>query len=122
MKIISFGDLYDFIEKNIDKAMKHNSFELVEEFCKDNDLDFGKLKPVLEYFGGFEDIEVLNNVSESIKYIATISHLISVEKAWQDKRQQAFLEAQAEKHDEAMTKKHDEAMAEKHDEAMAEKS
>ena len=50
-------------------------------------------------------------------------------KAWHAKKQQAFLEAQAEKHLEAQTEKHDEARAEafleaqteKHDEAQAER-
>ena len=42
-------------------------------------------------------------------------------KAWHEKRQQAFLEAQAEKHIEAQTEKHDEAQAEIYDEAQAEK-
>ena len=41
-------------------------------------------------------------------------------KAWHEKRQQAFLEAQAEKHIEAQTEKHDEAQAEQYDEAQAE--
>jgi len=42
-------------------------------------------------------------------------------KEWHDRKQQAFLEAQAEKHLEAQTEKHDEAQAEQYDEAQAEK-
>jgi hypothetical protein len=34
-------------------------------------------------------------------------------KAWHDRKQQAFLEAQAEKYLEAQTEKHDEAQSEK---------
>jgi predicted nucleic acid-binding Zn-ribbon protein len=41
-------------------------------------------------------------------------------KAWHAKKQQAFLEAQAEKHLEAQTEKHLEAQAEQYDEAQAE--
>lgn len=67
MGSVTFGDLFAFIEKNSKTAMKHNSFELVEEFCKINNLNFKTLEPVLVYFGGFEDIEVLMNVSEWIK-------------------------------------------------------
>jgi len=66
MKVITFGDLYAFIEKNARKAMKPNSLELVREFCKVNNLDFQKLKPVLEYFDGFEDFDVLCSVSDYI--------------------------------------------------------
>jgi len=77
MESVTFGNLYAFIGKNSNTAMKHNSFELVEEFCKVNNLNFKKLKPVLEYFGGYEDIEVLMNVPESIKGDSLITPIYS---------------------------------------------
>ena len=129
MKDVTFGNLYAFIEENSERAWKHDSFGLVEEFCQANHLNFKSLKPVLQYFGGFDDIEVLLNVSTAVDAEAFISGIhdpeepaesgLEVElsvpasaKAWHDKRQQAFLEAQSEKYFEAQTEKHDEAQAE----------
>lgn len=128
MKDVTFGNLYAFIEENSKRAWRHDSFKLVEEFCQANHLDFKSLKPVLQYFGGFDDIEVLLNVSAAVDAEAFISSIHDPEesaesglevklsvpaslevnlsipasaKAWHDKRQQAFLEAQAEKHEKA---------------------
>ena len=77
MESVTFGNLYAFIEANSQTALKHNSFELVEEFCQTNHLDFKRLKPVLEYFGGYEDFEVLMNVPESIKGDSPITPIYS---------------------------------------------
>ena len=66
MGYINFGSLYLFIDKNSEAARIHNNLDLVEEFCRIHELDFVRLQSVLEYFGGYDDLEVLLNVQGSI--------------------------------------------------------
>ena len=66
MGLINFGSLYLFIDKNSGVARTHNNLDLVEEFCRIHELDFVRLQSVLEYFGGYDDLEVLLNVQDSI--------------------------------------------------------
>lgn len=40
----------------------HSDLRFTEEFCKKHNLDFVRVRHILEFFGGFCDCEVLMNV------------------------------------------------------------
>lgn len=58
----TFGNLYSFIEHHSKPTKAGNSFQLVDEFCANHDLDTVTLKELFFYFGASEDKEVLTKV------------------------------------------------------------
>ena len=66
MKVITFGDLYNFLEEQVDPKFMGPGLELVEQFCEEHDLSFENLKQVLDYFGINEDYKALFSLSELI--------------------------------------------------------
>mgnify|MGYP001558143281 CR=1 FL=1 len=75
---MKYKDLYDYLEVKCDFkekipgdsssiTWKCKGFDFTEEFCKDNNIDFSKLKKTLNKNGGYCDCEVLFNVTERIK-------------------------------------------------------
>ena len=56
-------DYFNYLDKHIEDERKP-SLRLTEQFCKDNGLDFDKVKSWGEEFEGFTDQEILWNVEE----------------------------------------------------------
>ena len=108
MKVITFGDLYNFLEEQVDPKVKGLGLELVEQFCEEHDVNFKKLKPVLNYFGINEDYKAVFSLSGLIDDKAVMPSN-EQHKEW-DEHQQAFLQNQ---YYEAQSEKYDEAQAER---------
>ena len=56
-------EYFDYLDKFIDEEKK-SSFRLTEQFCKNNGLDFEKVKAWAASFDSFDDQEVLWNIEE----------------------------------------------------------
>jgi hypothetical protein len=56
-------DYFDFLDKYIDDEKKP-SLRLTEQFCKNNGLDFEKVKAWAASFEGYDDQEILWNIEE----------------------------------------------------------
>lgn len=56
-------EYFDFLDKYIDEERKP-SLKLTEQFCKNNELDFEKVKAWAATFEAFDDQEILWNVEE----------------------------------------------------------
>lgn len=54
---------FDYLDKHVEDERKP-SLRLTEQFCRDNGLDFEKVKTWGEGFDGFTDQEILWNVEE----------------------------------------------------------
>jgi CMP-N-acetylneuraminic acid synthetase len=56
-------EYFDFLDKFIEEERKP-SLKLTEQFCKNNGLDFEKVKTWAAEFGSFNDQEILWNIEE----------------------------------------------------------
>ncbi|MEJ7768789.1 MAG: hypothetical protein WKF89_13305 [Chitinophagaceae bacterium] len=56
-------DFFDFLDKHLDEE-RNSSLRLTEQFCKDNGLDFLKVRSWGEGFDAFTDQEILWNIEE----------------------------------------------------------
>ena len=56
-------DFFDFLDKHIQEE-RRPSLNLTEHFCKDNGIDFIKVKTWAEEFGAYDDQGILWNVEE----------------------------------------------------------
>lgn len=93
MKSITFGDLYNFLEEQVDPKVKGLGLELVEQFCEEHDLSFEKLEQVLDYFGIHEDYKAVFTLSGLIDDKALMpsneqhKERDKLKKAWQQQLQ-----------------------------------
>ena len=72
---INASDLFDYVAKKCNfhedkkKEMRwtcHKDLRFTRQFCKENKLDFEKVRKLLEHSGGYCDCEVLFNSSEKV--------------------------------------------------------
>jgi hypothetical protein len=56
-------DFFDFLDRHIEEEKKP-SLKLTEQFCKDNGLDFEKVKTWAATFEGYDDQAILWNIEE----------------------------------------------------------
>lgn len=111
MKVITFGDLYNFLEEQVDPKVIEYGLPLVKQFCEEHNLSFKKLKQVLDYFGINEDYKAVFSLSGLIDDKAVMPS--NEEHKQRDKiikaceQREAFAEAQWE----AQVKQYDEAKA-----------
>ena len=72
---INAGDLFDYVAKKCNfhedkkKEMRwtcHKDLRFTRQFCKENKLDFEKVRKLLEHSGGYCDCEVLFNSAEKV--------------------------------------------------------
>ena len=95
MKSITFGDLYNFLEEQVDPKFMGPGLELVEQFCEEHDVSFEKLKQVLDYFGINEDYKAVFSLSGLIDDKAVMpSNELHKERY---EHQKAYEEAQSER-------------------------
>ena len=72
--MITYGDLYDYLENQFAKPKLNVSkiptkdFEYTQSFCKKNNINADRLLRTLYDFGGGNDIEILLNVVENIPH------------------------------------------------------
>ena len=66
--MITYGDLYDYLELKLPKYKSRNNgeYKLTQEFCKKNNVSSDRLVQILFDFGGHNDLEVLINVARFI--------------------------------------------------------
>ena len=60
---VTWGNLYKFLSDCKCDCTLRNT----KAFCKTHNIEFSKVKPMLEEYGGFCDCEVLLNVTEHLK-------------------------------------------------------
>ena len=66
LKCPNFGSLYSFIKCNIGTTKASNSFQLVDKFCANYNLDPVTLKELCFYFGANTDEEILTRVKGNV--------------------------------------------------------
>lgn len=62
----TYGDLYSFISSSIDENNIVDSFDLMQKFCKNNNIKYNRIQQIVCEFGAHNDIEILFNVSRFI--------------------------------------------------------
>jgi hypothetical protein len=62
----TFGDLYRYLSDSVEKKEAAKPFHLVRRFSDRHAVDADALIPILEGFGGYDDMEVLFNVMDRI--------------------------------------------------------
>lgn len=85
MNMLTYGDLFKHLAKKCDFRKRKSDGEITwncdgnltftEEFCKDNFLDFGRVRAFLELHSGYCDCEVLFNVEEHVDPSMSIERL-----------------------------------------------
>ena len=58
----TFGDLYAYLNNRVENKKSAEPFHLVQQFSDLHGFDANGIIPILEGFGGYDDMEVLFNV------------------------------------------------------------
>ncbi|GAB4030352.1 hypothetical protein [Spirosoma jeollabukense] len=66
MSVVLFELLFDFLEENLDEEAE-TGFNLTQQFCIENEVDFELLKNWLVKNGAGDDSEVLWNIEEQFE-------------------------------------------------------
>ena len=69
MKEMDFLPLFDFLDSELSQNNCQHDFSLLENYCKQKELDFFALAKWFKEQGGFCDCEIIANVEEQFEYL-----------------------------------------------------